>query len=94
MSDYTRGELDKLIENQDVRLHAKVNELRLRHVHRERIEAELISLKEEIKGIEELIAALTRTRDEDADRDIMQGLKLQKRRKTRGRKPYDKLGCS
>lgn len=94
MSAFTRTELDKLIEQQNDRIRAKVNLLRLKQVQRERLEAELICLKDEIEGLEKLVQALTKTRDDDADIEIMQGLNFKKRRTCGRRKPYDKLGCS
>lgn len=88
MEEYTRIELEKLIQNQVAKVKQLEFDLRNKQIYRERIEAEIVTMKDEIGKIEGFVKLLEGIITDEEDRVIMFGLKL-KRSLKRGRKTND-----
>lgn len=88
MEEYTRIELEKLIQNQIAKVKQLEFDLRNKQIYREKIEAEIVTLKDEIEKIEGFVKMLEGIIIDEEDRVIMFGLKMTRRLK-RGRKTND-----
>jgi hypothetical protein len=85
-------ELARLVEEQEKKIHAQINELRFKYMQRERMEGEIVALKESIAAAEEVVRLLEKTREDEEDRQILLGLQLKGQK--RGRIKRHKLSCS
>ena len=84
MAEYTSEALDKVIKEQRAKIDAQIYSLRLKCVQRERIEAEIVELKDSMQKAEDFIKLMQGIQDDKEDKAICEGIKLERKRK-RGR---------
>lgn len=89
MAEYTQEALDKVIKDHLEKQHSQIQALRLKHVHRERIESEIVELKVELEKTEDFITLMQGIKNGIEDKEITDGLKAQ-RRLNRVRRSTDK----
>jgi len=81
MAEYTQDALEKVIKDHQNKIHSLVQTLRLKHIQRERLEAEIVELNGEIEKADNFVKLMQTIQDGIEDRVIAAGLKTQKRRK-------------
>ena len=78
MIEDTKDRLKSLINEYDEKIHQKENELRNKQVQRERIEAELVSIKGDLENLEKFKKEIAKLLDSDEDKIIEKGIKSQR----------------
>jgi len=81
MTESAKDLIEKTIREYNDKIHAKVQELHRKQVVRERFEAELVEAKVEIDNLEAFVTVLVNSLTTIEDREIMTGLKAQRRQK-------------
>jgi hypothetical protein len=81
MAEYTHDTLDKVIKEQEEKIHSYVQTLRLKHVQRERLESEIVGLKSTIQEAEDFVKLMQGIQNAKEDKEIVDGLKAQRRKK-------------
>jgi acetolactate synthase small subunit len=81
MTEYTQDALAKVIKDHQEKVHSLTQALRLKHVQRERTEAEIVELKGEIEKAEDFVKLMQTLQNGIEDKVIATGLRTMKRRK-------------
>jgi hypothetical protein len=89
MTEYTQETLEKVIKEQQEKIHSLIQSLRLKHVQRERVEAEIVELNVEIGKINDFIDLMQGIQNGIEDRAICAGLKKM-RKENRDKRVSDK----
>lgn len=88
MTEYSRLEIERIIQHERAKVKDLDFALRNKCIQRERIEAEIVAMKEDIKKVEDFANQMEQIITEEEDHVIMFGLKLMRKEK-RGRKTHD-----
>lgn len=86
MTESAKDLIEKTIREYNDKIHAKVQELHRKWVNRERYEAELVEAKVEIEDLEVFVTLLQKSLEKVEDKEIVNGLKAQRRLKRGVRK--------
>lgn len=89
MTEYTQETLEKVIKEQQEKIHSLIQSLRLKHVQRERVEAEIVELNVEIGKINDFIDLMQGIQNGIEDRAICAGFKKM-RKENRDKRVSDK----
>lgn len=87
MTESAKDLIEKTIREYNDKIHSKVQELHRKQVNRERYEAELVEAKVEIENLEIFVTLLKKSVEVVEDKEIVAGLKAQRRSK-RGIRKY------